>query len=234
MAALLATTGCNSFIPSSGPRMGGIMQPASQLVGDPGSAANPALRYALLTLDPAIVTGLEADQPASLFSPRLIARPATEGRLGTGDIVAISIFETQSGGLFIPLDAGTRPGNFVTLPQQQIGRDGMVTIPFAGQIRAAGRMAAELETAIAARLRQRALEPQVIVTLVDRRSSTISVVGDVDQSLRFPLDPGGSASWAPSRVPAVPASRPTRRWSRCSATVSRNPPSWRISWRIPG
>jgi polysaccharide biosynthesis/export protein len=37
-SAVLATAGCNSFLPSSGPRIGGIMDPATVRVGDPGPA----------------------------------------------------------------------------------------------------------------------------------------------------------------------------------------------------
>src|SRR5262245_30282564 len=37
--------------------------------------------------------------------------------LGIGDVVSITIFEPP-GGLFVPSDAGARPGNFVTLPNQ--------------------------------------------------------------------------------------------------------------------
>ncbi|WP_431269935.1 polysaccharide biosynthesis/export family protein [Dankookia sp. P2] len=145
----------------------------------------------MLTLDASVVAGMEQERPLTLFSAGLQARPASEVRFGVGDVIGITIFETQAGGLFIPADTGGRPGNFVTLPQQQIGRAGMVTIPFAGELKATGRTSAELERAIAGRLRQRALEPQVIVTLVERRSAAVSVVGDVDQSLRFSLDPGG-------------------------------------------
>lgn len=189
--AVLSAAGCNNFIPSSGPRIEGIMRPAAVQSGDPGTATAPAMRYAVLTLDSAIVAGSEGDRPNTLFSAGLQDRAAAEIRFGVGDILSVTIFETQSGGLFIPADSGARPGNFITLPQQQVGRSGMVTIPFAGAVRAAGQSSGELEKVIAGRLRQRALEPQVIVTLVERRSAAVSVVGDVDQSLRFSLDPGG-------------------------------------------
>ena len=35
----------------------------------------------------------------------------------------MTIFEARSGGLFIPLEAGVRPGNFVTIPNQVVRRD---------------------------------------------------------------------------------------------------------------
>src|SRR5262249_24498470 len=42
--------------------------------------------------------------------------------LGIGDVVSVTIFEPP-GGLFVPSDAGARPGNFVTLPNQIVGRE---------------------------------------------------------------------------------------------------------------
>ena len=38
--------------------------------------------------------------------------------LGVGDVVSVTIFEAEAGGLFLPSEAGARPGNFVTLPDQ--------------------------------------------------------------------------------------------------------------------
>ena len=58
-------------------------------------------------------------------------------------------------------------------------------------IRAAGLTPAQIQTAIQHRLAGRALEPQVIVTVADRRSAGISVLGDVAQPLQFSVDPGG-------------------------------------------
>jgi polysaccharide export outer membrane protein len=111
--------------------------------------------------------------------------------LGPGDILGVTIFEVQAGGLFIPSEPGARPGNFVTLPTQQIDRAGNISIPFVGQIRAAGRTPGQIEEIIGRRLARRALEPQAVVSVIERRSAHIAVVGDVNQSLRFPLEPGG-------------------------------------------
>jgi hypothetical protein len=47
-------------------------------------------------------------------------RPPPRGiTLGIGDVVSITIFEAEAGGLFVPSEAGARPGNFVTLPDQR-------------------------------------------------------------------------------------------------------------------
>jgi hypothetical protein len=91
-SALLATAGCNNFIPSSGPRIEGVMRPAAGQGGDPGPQSEPSLRYALVTLDPGVVAGSEGDQPNSLFSAGLQSRGAAEVRFGIGDILAVTIF----------------------------------------------------------------------------------------------------------------------------------------------
>src|SRR5262249_29551870 len=67
--------------------------------------------------------------------------------LGIGDIVSVTIFEPP-GGLFVPSDAGARPGNFVTLPNQIVDSDGNITVPYAGTIPAAGRTPSEVQQAI--------------------------------------------------------------------------------------
>src|SRR5207244_1788085 len=66
-------------------------------------------------------------------------------RIGVGDVVQISIFESSAGGLFIPAEAGVRPGNFVTLPSQTVDRSGTISVPFAGQIPAAGRSIPDIQ-----------------------------------------------------------------------------------------
>src|SRR5215471_12236648 len=37
-----------------------------------------------------------------------------------------------AGGLFIPLEAGIRPGNFIRLPNQAVDNNGNITVPYAG------------------------------------------------------------------------------------------------------
>ena len=75
--------------------------------------------------------------------------------LGIGDIVSVTIFEAEAGGLFLPSEAGARPGNFVTLPDQIVDSDGNITVPYAGTIRAAGRTPLEVQQAIIEALTRR-------------------------------------------------------------------------------
>jgi polysaccharide export outer membrane protein len=111
--------------------------------------------------------------------------------LGVGDIVTVSIFEAQSGGLFIPADAGSRPGNFITLPEQTIDRSGTISVPYAGRVQAAGRSVDAVQQEIEDLLANRAIEPQIVITTIKSRSSQVAVLGDVRSPAKFELSPAG-------------------------------------------
>ena len=99
--------------------------------------------------------------------------------------ISVTIFEAAAGGLFIPSEAGVRPGNFVAIPNQPIDTDGNISIPYAGKIRAAGRTPIQVQDAIVDALKNRAIEPQVVVSIVNQNSSLITVLGDVGTPLTF-------------------------------------------------
>ena len=75
-------------------------------------------------------------------------RGPSEIRFGVGDTVSVTMFEAAAGGLFIPADAGVRPGNYVTLPNQQVDTQGNITVPYAGAIKAQGRTAVQVQASI--------------------------------------------------------------------------------------
>jgi polysaccharide biosynthesis/export protein len=178
LSGALITGACSSF-PDSGPASGAI-----------NSGVSHNLPYALVQITP------EVDQVLALNAPRLAGaftdrRGPNEIHFGVGDVVSVTIFESGPGGLFIPTEAGVRPGNFITLPNQSVDNDGNITIPYGGAIRAKGRTVVEVQRAIVDSLKSRALEPQAVVALVDQRASSISVLGDVGSSQRFPANAAG-------------------------------------------
>src|SRR6516162_6626697 len=99
--------------------------------------------------------------------------------------LSVTIFEASAGGLFIPAEASVRPGNFISMPNQAVDIHGNISIPYAGNIRAAGRTAVEVQQAIIDALKNRAIEPQAVVSLVDQRTSLITVLG-AGRSARVP------------------------------------------------
>lgn len=150
------------------------------------------LPFAMVKLTPDIVHKLEKFEPSGLPGGLTDARPPSSIRFGIGDIVSVTIFEASAGGLYIPLEAGVRPGNFVNLPDQAVDNDGNITVPYAGRIRAAGRTNVQIQDDILAQIKKRAIDPQVVVTSSQQRSSLVSVFGEVRTPVRFPMPAAGA------------------------------------------
>jgi polysaccharide export outer membrane protein len=144
-----------------------------------------SLPYALVTITPEVVEKLTQYEPrfSNSFTDR---RPPLAFRFDIGDMVSVTIFESAAGGLFIPREAGVRPGNFVTLPTQAVDDKGNIAVPYAGFIRAKGRTPAEVQQAIVDALHEKAIEPQVVVTLTEQKTSLISVLGEVNRPDQYP------------------------------------------------
>jgi polysaccharide export outer membrane protein len=150
-------------------------------------------------------------------APRLVGEFPDRSRpkdivFGIGDVVGVTIFEASSGGLFIPAEAGVRPGNFITIPPQSVDVNGNISIPYAGAIRARGRTQIEIQQAIVDALKDRAIEPQAIVSVVEQRTSLITMLGDVARSGRIP------AQLTPERILDT--------ISRAGGTAGPGPDEW--------
>jgi polysaccharide biosynthesis/export protein len=173
-------TAC-ATMPVGGPRTGDIISGQS----DPGS-----LPYGLVRLTPHAVDVLATHAPriAGEFADR---RGPQSVRFGIGDVLSITIFEAGAGGLFVPAETAVRQGNYVTLPNQEVDVQGNISVPYAGAISAKGRTAIEVQAAIVDALKDIALKPQAVVSLVAQRASSFSVLGDVRLSGRFPALPSG-------------------------------------------
>ena len=189
--ALLLTAviaGCTAT-PRSGPDHRAVE--ASAYVKVSSKDRKVDIDYALLDINASVLAYFGKENASSLggFGGGRGGPPALP--LGVGDVVSVSVFEAQSGGLFIPADAGSRPGNFITLPEQTIDRAGTLSVPYAGRVRAAGRSVDEVQREIEDLLSNRAIEPQVVITTVLSRSSQVSVLGDVRAPAKFELSPAG-------------------------------------------
>ncbi len=183
--------GCSGgvFLPNDGPRRATVIEGASIRVQDVGTGAQVA--YALIGLTPAVVANLQAQDAAPRFHQFAQGGAPAVNRIGVGDVIGLTVFEAAAGGLFTPIDATNRSGNYVTLPAQQVDQGGNITVPFGGVVHAAGATAIGLQDAIQHRLANRALEPQVVATVIERHANVVSVLGDVTQAARFTLDGGG-------------------------------------------
>jgi polysaccharide export outer membrane protein len=174
-------SGCGSFFPSAGPNSVAIDLAVSEV----------GVQYWPVTLNPGVIKVLSEYGPLAISATFGDKRPPPEIKFGIGDVVDVSVFEAAAGGLFIPIEAGVRPGNFVTLPSQPIDTAGNITVPYAGAIKTAGRTPSQVEQDIIDKIKNRAIEPQVIVSLHTQNTSLISVLGEVNTPNRFPAQPAG-------------------------------------------
>ncbi|WP_035972464.1 polysaccharide biosynthesis/export family protein [Bradyrhizobium sp. WSM3983] len=180
LACSVMAGGCG-FIPMAGPASLDVKTESSQ-----------TLPFSVVKLTPAILQVLEKYEPDGLPGALRDSRPPASIRFGIGDIVSVTIFEAAAGGLFVPLEAGVRPGNYVNLPDQAVDNDGNITVPYAGAVRAAGRTNVQIQEDILQRIKKRAIDPQVVVTSSQQRSSLVSVFGEVKAPVRFPMPASGA------------------------------------------
>jgi polysaccharide export outer membrane protein len=186
---LLVATGC-AMIPDSGPARRTVESQAA--ISLTASTGGSIIDYALVDLNRYVLPFLSDPGPGSLLRTFGAGRgPVPEIDVGIGDTVQVTIFEAQAGGLFIPSDAGSRPGNFVSLPNQTVDSKGYITVPYAGQIYALNRSTAAIQRDIVDKLKDRAIEPQAVVALVNQTSTQVTVVGDVNNPGKISINPSG-------------------------------------------
>jgi polysaccharide export outer membrane protein len=147
--------------------------------------------YALVDITSDIIPFVTQDVSEASATFGISSDVIPEIRLGVGDIIQLTVFESEAGGLFIPREAGVRPGNFVELPPQEIGRNGKITVPYAGDLTAAGQTPETLEANVESRLEGLAIEPQVTVTMLERNFARASVIGAVEEPGKFVVRTGG-------------------------------------------
>ncbi|MEK9281676.1 polysaccharide export protein [Bradyrhizobium sp. ISRA442] len=147
--------------------------------------------YELVKLTPTVIDILKEYGPGAIAGSFPDRRPPAGIRFGIGDTVAVSIFEAAAGGLFIPAEAGVRPGNFVALPNQNVDLNGNISVPYAGTVKANGRTPVEIQQDIVKAIGNRAIEPQVVVSLITQNTSLISVLGEVKTPARLPANAAG-------------------------------------------
>ena len=189
MAPILMLGGCSSMS-RDGPAPETIRSDASYVV--PAAPDLPVFNYVLLDITRAVVDIFGARPSSSLYDTFGRDKgPAPEIRVGVGDVVQLTVFESQAGGLFIPGEAGVRSGNFVTMPPEIIDRRGTLTVPYAGELKAVGQTIPQLQNAINDALKNRAIEPQTVISMVSRASTQATIVGDVRSPMTIEVGPKG-------------------------------------------
>lgn len=181
LAAALAA-GC-SALPGSGPSAENIVQDAS--------AEQP--RFTLIDLTPPVVDVLRTRALPSFRGSFGMTRARSSQVIGVGDAISVTIWEAAAGGLFsAPAVDRLGPGSrSAVIPEQIVAADGSITVPYAGRLRVAGLLPHAVELKIIDLLKNKAIEPQALVTITRNASNTVSVTGEVVAGAVVPLNVRG-------------------------------------------
>jgi len=158
--------------------------------------AEPGLQgMQLVDLSDAVARKVIAAKSRILFSETFGTAPIQAQRIGAGDVLEVTIWEAPPATLFnsagIDPKLGALTSRPMSMPEQVVSQDGVISVPFAGNVRAVGRSLPEIEGEIAAKLKGKANQPQVMVRLMRNVSAKVTVIGEVSQSALMPLTPRG-------------------------------------------
>lgn len=182
--AAAATVAACSTIPSSGPTGS---QLRSQIEAGPG-----AIPITLVEVRSIADLPQRASNPL-VFSDDYTQPPPTE-LVGPGDVLRIAIYETgisvfgrgggAAGGAEQGFDTSSRAEQF---PAVRVDDDGMISLPFIGEIAVSGRTTNEIERIVRNAYRGKSQNPQVLVSIAEGLTNSIIIGGDVRNPGRLVL-----------------------------------------------
>lgn len=185
---LLAVAGCSS-LGGAGPSTNAVRDVAGESYADAG--------IAVIELDSGVIAQLNQYSASNSFAELFDDEGASETLVGRGDTLDIAIWEAPPAVLFGTtmegrgFAGGLDVASSASIPSQQVGDDGKITVPFIGRIEVLGLRPDEVERIITSRLAGRANNPQAVVRLVQNESRTATILGKVQTSQRVVLTARG-------------------------------------------
>jgi polysaccharide export outer membrane protein len=160
--------------------------------------------YTLVNVDERVAAILHQYRRSGFSGQFKSRRYTPSNALRPGDVVGVSVYEVGTsvfGGASGSPGAATQQaaglsGNTTNIPPQVIESDGTIMVPYAGRVQAAGKTPGQLGAEIQRALQGKAVEPQVVVTLVSSGSNAATVGGDVNGPRPVPLTLRGTAGGA--------------------------------------
>jgi polysaccharide export outer membrane protein len=184
-------SGCSTlpkgYLPSAGPN-------ASDVVDE--APVSPRLNgIQVVDVNDGIARKLLEGRKQKLFSETLAKAAVSGFVVGAGDALEVTIWEAPPATLFGSSSTDSHSGPATskanTFPEQMVGSEGSIMIPFAGQIPVVGKTLQQIERTIEKRLTGLANQPQVMIRLQRNATRNVTVVGEVGNSARVPLTPRG-------------------------------------------
>jgi len=173
VALFVATTlvaGC--ALPRSGPTKDEIFSGAVQRQGD----------SFVVTVDDQ-VTAMTSVVPALGFAEGLTSAAALGSDIiRPGDTLGLTIWENVEDGLLASASAGGS-----ALEEIQVDGAGMIFVPYAGRIRAAGNSTEAVRRIITEKLEAQTPDPQVVIRRMAGDGATVSLIGGVGAQGVYPI-----------------------------------------------
>ncbi|MIL09338.1 polysaccharide export protein [Salmonella enterica subsp. enterica] len=145
------------------------------------TAAKPKYVFDIVDVSPQNAKIAAGYQPAIFNNTFGMGKGGVSAVIGVGDKLQITIFEAGPDGIFSTADAKSTTFPVTVQP------DGRAAIPYVGPVRFAGRTIEGVRGAIVGSLRSKAVEPDVIVSMIENGSRTVTVNGQVGRSAVVPL-----------------------------------------------
>jgi polysaccharide biosynthesis/export protein len=190
-----ATPGTSALLSAGQGLTASSTEAVSQLLGDQASsfAGTQGLAPGGLRTQPAVPSqDLTAQALGGATPAGGAAQAGTAGTAGTIEPRAPAARGATQQNLQELLQYAVETGRPGTrIPDQQVGPDGAITIPYAGRLKAAGRTPAEVQRSIEERLSNKALNPQALVVIRRSVANSVAVSGEGIQGARIPLSLGG-------------------------------------------
>ena len=175
----ISTSGC-SLLPGTGPSTLAVDTPGEQQTW-----------YQVVEVDERVIAAI-SQRPESSFSAFSQYKAASEPLVGVGDTLRLTVWEAAPGSLFnasLTNPSGTAVGG-TTIPDQVVPRAGTISVPFAGDINVVGKTPREVEKLVQKKLTPKAVDPQVLVSVIHSVGSSVTVTGDAVGGAQIPLGPG--------------------------------------------
>lgn len=149
----------------------------------------------LVDVDATLARKLLASRKQSLFSESFNTALQSGYAIGPGDVIEVSVWEAPPAMLFgsgiVNSSTALATTHVTTFPEQMVNTDGTINVPFAGHVFVNQHDPQWIEDEIAKRLNNKANQPQVMVRVIRNMTSAVTVVGEVNASVRMPLTARG-------------------------------------------
>jgi polysaccharide export outer membrane protein len=180
--AATGVAGC-ATVPTAGPTTSQIME----------QVAKEPRQFDMVEIDGRVISAVASQPNGNLRNLNESYGKPPGPTIGIGDTVSVSIWQASNGQLLAPgrtSPESAGPGGAVNLPDQAVGTDGAISVPYAGRVAAAGRTPLQVQQTIEQRLAEQIIQPQAIVTVTKAVSNFATVFDEQATAARVPLPTG--------------------------------------------